>query len=87
MATRPPLTPMRNPVSTTAKPPTASHHPHQSVVEALATERKRADDELAHRLAMNVLGLADDPLKAGIEKVIPGRVDVFGNLTKGPKSI
>lgn len=38
-------------------------------------------------MAMNVLGLADDPLKAAVEKVIPGRVDIFGRLTKDPRSI
>jgi hypothetical protein len=59
----------------------------KTVAEAVAAERKKADDENAHRMAMNVLGLADDPLKAAVEKVIPGRVDIFGRLTKDPRSI
>ena len=53
--------------------------PIRAVVEAVAQEHKRADDSLAHRLAMDVLGLTDDPLKAAIEKVIPERVDIHGN--------
>jgi len=58
-----------------------------SVAETVAREQKRIEDEVAHRMAMNVLGDPGDPLKAAIEKVIPGRVDVKGNLTKGPRSI
>jgi hypothetical protein len=73
---------MRNPSPTTMKPPL-----RESVAEAVAREHKRLDDELAHRMAMNVFGLADDPLKAAIEKAVTGRVDVKGNLTKGPGSI
>ena len=56
----------------------------KTVAEVVAAERKKADDELGHRMAMDVLGLADDPLKAAIEKTIPSRVDVFGRLTKDP---
>jgi hypothetical protein len=61
--------------------------PIRSVAEAVAQEHKRADDSLAHRLAINVLGLTDDPLKATIEKVVTSRVDIQGKLTKGPGSI
>jgi hypothetical protein len=64
------------PSLTTLKPPT---NPIRATVEEVAREQKRADDSLAHRLAMKVLGLPDDPLKAAIEKVIPERVDVRGN--------
>lgn len=61
--------------------------PIQAVAEAVAAARKTADDELAHRLAMDVLGEPGDPLKAVVEKAIPGRVDVHGNLTKDSRSI
>lgn len=54
-------------------------NPIQAVVAEVAGAAKRRDDELAHRMAMDVLGLADDPLKAAIEKVIPERVDRQGN--------
>ena len=53
--------------------------PIRAVTETIAREQKRADDSLGHRLAMNVLGLTDDPLKAAIEKAIPERVDIKGN--------
>jgi hypothetical protein len=55
-------------------------NPNRIMVNQLAAEHKRADDELAHRMAMNVLGDPGDPLKAAIEKVIPGRVDINGKL-------
>lgn len=57
-------------------------NPISTVIERLAAERKRAEDELAHRMAMDVLGIPDDPLKAAIEKVIPERVDLQGNRSK-----
>jgi hypothetical protein len=65
----------------TPKIPTS---PIRAVVEAIAKEHKRADDSLAHRLAMNVLGLTDDPIKAAIEKVIPERVDMQGRRPINP---
>ena len=68
----------------TPKIPTS---PIRAIAEEVAREQKKVDDSLAHRLAMNVLGEADDPLKAAVEKMIPGRVDVFGKLTKDPRSI
>jgi hypothetical protein len=58
--------------------------PLKNAIEALAAEHKKADDELAHRLAMNVLGEPGDPLKEAIEKVIPERVDRQGN--RGPNN-
>jgi hypothetical protein len=61
--------------------------PKQTPLEALAADVKKRDDELGHRMAMDVLGLQDDPLKAAVEKAVTGRVDVFGKLTKGPGSI
>lgn len=69
------------PSLTTPKIPTS---PNRAVAEAVAQEHKRADDSLAHRLAMNVLGLTDDPIKAAIEKVIPERVDMQGNRPINP---
>ena len=72
---------------TRPKPTLMPTDPIRAIVETVAREHKRADDSLAHRLAMNVLGLADDPLKAAVEKVIPGRVDIYGKLTKDPRSI
>ena len=61
--------------------------PKQTPLEALTADVKKRDDELGHRMAMDVLGLQDDPLKAAVEKAVTGRVDVFGKLTKGPGSI
>jgi len=78
-------TPMRNPF-TRKKRETAPVDPH-SIAEALAREQKRLDDELGHRMAMNALGEVGDPLKAAVEKAIPARVDLFGKLTKDPRSI
>jgi hypothetical protein len=69
------------PSLTTPKMPTS---PNRAVVEEIAREQKRADDSLAHRMAMDVLGLTDDPLKAAIEKVIPERVDIHGNRPINP---
>ena len=66
---------------TTPKSPTS---PIRAVTEAIAREQKKADDSFGHRLAMNVLGLTDDPLKAAIEKVIPERVDIQGNRPINP---
>lgn len=60
--------------------------PIRAVAEAVAQEHKRADDSLAHRLAMNALGEIGDPLKAAVEKAVTSRVDVYGKLTKGPGS-
>ena len=60
--------------------------PIRAVVEAVAQEHKRADDSLAHRLAMDVLGLTSDPLKGAVEKAVTSRVDIYGKLTKGPGS-
>ena len=68
-------------------PATTSMTPKQTTLEALAADVKKRDDELGHRMAMDVLGLQDDPLKAAVEKAVTGRVDVFGKLTKGPGSI
>ena len=68
-------------------PATTSMTPKQTPLEALAADVKKQDDELGHRMAMDVLGLQDDPLKAAVEKAVTGRVDVFGKLTKGPGSI
>lgn len=68
-------------------PATTSMTPKQTPLEALAADVKKRDDELGHRMAMDVLGLQDDPLKAAVEKAVTGRVDVFGKLTKGPGSI
>ena len=68
-------------------PATTSMTPMQTPLEALAADVKKRDDELGHRMAMDVLGLQDDPLKAAVEKAVTGRVDVFGKLTKGPGSI
>ena len=45
-------------------------NPNRAIAEVVAQEHKRADDSLAHRLAMDVLGITSDPLKAAIEKVI-----------------
>lgn len=73
-------------ISLTA-PATTSMTPKQTPLEALAADVKKRDDELGHRMAMDVLGLQDDPLKAAVEKAVTGRVDVFGKLTKGPGSI
>ena len=47
-------------------------------LEALAADVKKRDDELGHRMAMDVLGLQDDPLRKAIERVIPERVDIHG---------
>lgn len=80
---KPSLTPMKNPTKVTTPP----QGRHESIAEAIAREHKKADDELGHRMAMNVLGEPGDPLKAAIEKAITGRVDIFGKLTKGPGSI
>lgn len=60
--------------------------PIRAIAEVVAQEHKRADDSLAHRLAIDVLGLADDPLKAAVEKAVTSRVDIHGKLTKGPGS-
>lgn len=68
-------------------PAATSMTPKQTPLEALAADVKKRDDELGHRMAMDVLGLQDDPLKAAVEKAVTGRVDVFGKLTKGPGSI
>lgn len=54
-------------------------NPMRAIAEEVAREHKKADDSLAHRLALDVLGLTDDPLKAAIEKAIPERVDIKGN--------
>jgi hypothetical protein len=70
------MTSPNKPSLTTPKIPT---NPIRSVAEAVAQEHKRADDSLAHRLAMDVLGLTDDPLKSAIERAIPERVDIHGN--------
>jgi hypothetical protein len=67
-------TPRKTSLMTPKRPMT----PIRAVAEAVAQEHKRADDSLGHRLAMNVLGLTSDPLKAAIEKVIPERVDIYG---------
>jgi hypothetical protein len=64
------------PSLTTPKIPTT---PIRAVVEEVAREQKKADDSLGHRLAMDALGLTDDPLKAAIEKVVPERIDIHGN--------
>ena len=66
---------------TTPKIPT---NPIRATAEAVAQEHKRADDSLAHRLAMNVLGETGDPIKAAIEKVMPERVDMQGNRPVNP---
>lgn len=58
--------------------PKALTSPIRAVAEEVAREHKKADDSLAHRLAMNVLGLTEDPIKAAIEKVIPERIDIQG---------
>jgi len=55
--------------------------PIRTVAEAVAAEHKKADDELARRMMLDVLGDPGDPLKAAIEKVIPERVDRQGNRT------
>lgn len=55
--------------------------------EQIAAEQRRADNELAQRMAMSVLGIANDPLKAAVEKAVTGRVDLHGRLTKGPGGI
>jgi len=52
--------------------------PKQTPLEALAADVKKRDDELGHRMAMDVLGLQDDPLRKAIERVIPERVDIHG---------
>ena len=59
----------------------------RTIPEQVADAQKKADDEVGHRMAMNVLGLADDPLKAVVEKAVTSRVDIHGKLTKGPGSI
>ena len=68
-------------------PATILKNPNLTVAEAVADAAKKRDDELGHRMAMDVLGLQDDPLKAAVEKVVTGRVDIHGRLTKGPGSI
>ena len=65
----------------TPKIPTS---PIRAIAEEVAREHKKADDSLAHRLAMDVLGETSDPLKAAIEKVIPERVDIHGNRPVNP---
>jgi len=62
-------------------------NPIQEMTAGVANASKQAADEHAHRMAMDALGIAGDPLKAAVEKVIPGRVDQFGNLTKDGRSI
>lgn len=57
--------------------------PAASVAEEVAKAHKAADDELMHRMSMNVLGVATDPLKAAIEKSIPERVDIHGRVRDG----
>ena len=52
--------------------------PHKSVIDELAAEQRKTEGELAHRMAMDVLGLQDDPLRKAIERVIPERVDIHG---------
>lgn len=83
-----PTKPLRNPTTPTTKAvPGAiinTQHPVASVAEMVAREHKAADDSLAHRLAMNVLGESGDPLKAAIEKAIPERVDVAGRVQVNP---
>src|SRR5664280_856364 len=70
-----------NPSRPSLMTPKIPMNPNRAVAEAVAQEHKRADDSLAHRLAMDVLGLTDDPLKAAIEKMIPESVDGRGNIT------
>lgn len=72
---------MANPGKPSLMTPKILMTPIRAVVEAVAQEHKRADDSLAHRLAMDVLGLTADPIKAAIEKVIPESVDRRGNIT------
>ena len=65
---------------------TIPKNPIKKVVEEIAAAHKKAENELAHRMAMDVLGEPGDPLKAAIEKAVTSRVDVQGKLTKGPGS-
>ena len=70
-----------NPGKPSLMTPKTPTNPNRAIAEAVAQEHKRANDSLAHRLAMNVLGLTDDPLKAKIETMIPESVDMRGNIT------
>ena len=75
---------MATPRKTSLTTPKTLTNPIRVLAETVAQEHKRADDSLAHRLAMNVLGETNDPIKAAIEKVIPERVDIHGNRPINP---
>lgn len=75
---------MANPGRPSLTTPKILTNPIRAVVEEIAREQKKADDSLAHRMAMDVLGLTNDPLKAAIEKAIPERVDIHGNRPINP---
>lgn len=83
-----PSTPMRNPTTPLTKVIGGAiintRSPIANVAEQVAAAHKQADDELAHRLALNVLGDPGDPLANKINSIIPERVTRQGERYTNP---